>query len=121
MNVYQSFVEVAKRYRGMPAVIYLGEVLNYGDFWPESTLLDRIAVAGSKERDKIIIYMPNTPQWIISWLSIQKIGAAAVPIAPIYTSRDLRYISDGFRGTHGYLRGHELRVRKGAQGGRDPR
>jgi len=48
---------------------------------------------GIKQRDKILLYMPNTPQWIISWLSIQKLGAVAVPIAPIYTPRDLRYIA----------------------------
>jgi long-chain acyl-CoA synthetase len=48
---------------------------------------------GIKERERIILYMPNTPQWIISWLAIQKIGGIAVPITPIYTSHDLRYIS----------------------------
>src|SRR5208337_1021849 len=48
---------------------------------------------GVREQDKIIIYLPNTPQWVISWLSIQKIGAVAIPIAPIYTSRDLRYVA----------------------------
>ncbi len=94
MNVYDSFVEVANRYRGMPAVIYLGEVLTYGDLLAGVDCLSAgLRSLGLKERDKIIIYMPNTPQWIISWLSVQKIGAVAVPIAPIYTSRDLRYIA----------------------------
>ncbi len=91
MNVYRSFVEVAEKHRGRPAVIYLGEVLTYGDL---SGAVDRLSAGlrslGLKERDKIIIYLPNTPQWIISWLSILKIGAMAIPVAPIYTSRDLR-------------------------------
>ena len=94
MNVYQSFVEVVERYKGRPAVIYLGEVLNYGDLFEAVECFSTgLKSLGIKEREKIILYMPNTPQWIISWLSIQKIGAVAVPIAPIYTSRDLRYIS----------------------------
>jgi long-chain acyl-CoA synthetase len=94
MNVYQSFVEVVERYKGRPAVIYLGEVLNYGDLFETVECFSTgLKSLGIKEREKIILYMPNTPQWIISWLSIQKIGAVAVPIAPIYTSRDLRYIS----------------------------
>jgi len=94
MNVYQSFVKVAQQHGPRPAIVYLGEVLTY------RALLDavnRLAAGlrsiGLKERDKIIIYMPNTPQWIIGWLSIQQIGAVAIPIAPIYTSRDLRYIA----------------------------
>ena len=46
MNVYQSFVEVAKRYRGRPAVIYLGEVLTYGDLFEAVDVpFDGIAVA----------------------------------------------------------------------------
>jgi long-chain acyl-CoA synthetase len=94
MNVYQSFVEVVERYKGRPAVIYLGEVLNYGDLFAAVECFSTgLKSLGIKEREKIILYMPNTPQWIISWLSIQKIGAVAVPLAPIYTSRDLRYIS----------------------------
>jgi long-chain acyl-CoA synthetase len=94
MNAYESFANIAKQYKGRPAIIYLGEVLNYGSLFDA---VERVSAGlkslGIKERDKIILYMPNTPQWVISWLAIQKIGAVAVPIAPIYTSRDLRYIA----------------------------
>jgi len=94
MNVYETFKETANRYKGRPAVRYLGEALNYVDLF---AYVERLSTGfrslGLKERDKIILYMPNTPQWIISWLSIQKIGAVAIPIAPIYTPRDLRYIA----------------------------
>jgi long-chain acyl-CoA synthetase len=94
MNVYQTFEEVANQYKGRPAVIYLGEVLNYVDlFGGVECLSTGLKSLGIKQRDKILLYMPNTPQWIISWLSIQKLGAVAVPIAPIYTPRDLRYIA----------------------------
>lgn len=94
MNVYQTFEEVANRHKGRSAIRYLGEVLNYVDLF---AYVERLSTGlkslGIKQRDKIILYMPNTPQWIISWLSIQKLGAVAIPIAPIYTPRDLRYIA----------------------------
>jgi long-chain acyl-CoA synthetase len=94
MNVYQTFEKVANQYKGRAAIIYLGEVLNYVDlFGGVECLSTGFKSLGIKQRDKVILYMPNTPQWIISWLSIQKIGAVAVPIAPIYTPRDLRYIA----------------------------
>ena len=94
MNVYQTFEEVANQHKGRPAVRYLGEVLNYVDiFGGVECLSTGLKSLGIKQRDKIMLYMPNTPQWIISWLSIQKIGAVAIPIAPIYTPRDLRYIA----------------------------
>jgi long-chain acyl-CoA synthetase len=94
MNVYDSFVKIVNEYRGRRAVIYLGEVMTYGDLFEGVECFSTgLLSLGIKERDKVILYMPNTPQWIIAWLSIQKIGGVAVPIAPIYTSRDLRYIA----------------------------
>ena len=94
MNVYQTFEEVAHKNKGRAAVIYLGEVLNSGDKCGGVECLSTgFKSLGLKQHDKIILYMPNTPQWIISWLAIQKIGAVAIPIAPIYTPRDLRYIA----------------------------
>jgi long-chain acyl-CoA synthetase len=94
MNAYRSFAEVVSQHKGKRAIIYLGEVLTYGDLFEAVECLSTgLLSLKLKERDKVILYMPNTPQWIISWLAIQKIGAVAVPIAPIYTSRDLRYIA----------------------------
>ena len=94
MNVYDSFVKIVNEHRGRRAVIYLGEVMTYGDLFEGVECFSTgLLSLGIKERDKVILYMPNTPQWIIAWLSIQKIGGVAVPIAPIYTSRDLRYIA----------------------------
>jgi len=94
MNVYQTFEDVVNRHKGRPAVRYLGETFHYIDIF---AYVERLSTGlmslGLKQRDKIILYMPNTPQWIISWLSIQKIGAVVIPIAPIYTPRDLRYIA----------------------------
>src|SRR5271157_2005450 len=93
--VYQSFVETVDRYKGRPAYIYLGETLNYIDLLRTAELFSTgLLSLGLKEGDRVILYIPNTPQWIISWLAMQKIGVVAVPIAPIYTSRDLRYMSN---------------------------
>ncbi len=40
------------------------------------------------------MYIPNSIQWVVAWLGIQKLGAVAVPITPIYTPHDLRYIAN---------------------------
>ena len=94
MNVYQTFEEVANQYKGKPAIRYLGETLYYVDLFAYVERLSTgLKLLGIRQGDRIILYMPNTPQWIICWLSIQKIGAVVVPIAPIYTPRDLRYIA----------------------------
>jgi long-chain acyl-CoA synthetase len=49
---------------------------------------------GLKAGQKIIIYIPNSIQWVVAWLGIQKIGGICVPITPIYTPHDLTYIAN---------------------------
>jgi long-chain acyl-CoA synthetase len=94
MGVYQSFLEIVEKHRGRHALICLGEILNYEDV---KEAVDCFATGlrslGIGAGDKVILYLPNTPQWVVSWLAILKLGAVAVPITPIYTSHDLRYIS----------------------------
>jgi long-chain acyl-CoA synthetase len=43
--------------------------------------------------ERVMIYLPNSIQWIVSWLGIQRAGAVCVPITPIYTPSDLSYIA----------------------------
>jgi long-chain acyl-CoA synthetase len=42
----------------------------------------------------VILYIPNTIQWVVSWLGIQRADAVPVPITPIYTPHDLSYIAN---------------------------
>jgi long-chain acyl-CoA synthetase len=94
MGIYQSFSEIADRYREKTAILFLGEKVTYGRL---VELIERFSNGlislGLDARERIILYLPNSPQWIIVWLAIQRIGAVACPITPIYTSYDLRYIS----------------------------
>ncbi len=95
MGIYQSFSEIAGRYREKTAILFLGEKVTYGRL---VELIERFSNGlislGLDARERIILYLPNSPQWIIAWLAIQRIGAVACPITPIYTSYDLRYISE---------------------------
>ncbi|MDI6726482.1 MAG: AMP-binding protein [Smithellaceae bacterium] len=77
------------------AIIFLGAAYSYGKL---GEAVGRFAAAlsqlGLRQGDKLILYIPNSPQWLIAWLGIQKIGGIAVPITPIYTFYDLRYIAN---------------------------
>jgi long-chain acyl-CoA synthetase len=94
MGIYQSFSGIADRYHEKTAILFLGEKITYGRL---VDLIERFSSGlislGLDAREHIILYLPNSPQWIIAWLAIQRIGAVACPITPIYTSYDLRYIS----------------------------
>lgn len=87
--------ERLKRYGDQISLIYLGERFTYRDL---KRLMESFATAltdiGVKRGDKVMIYLPNTPQWIIAFLATIRIGAVAVPISPIYTPREVAYMSN---------------------------
>ena len=61
-------------------------------------LAERFAAAlvdmGLRKGQRIIIYLPNSIQWAVVWLGIQRAGGVCVPITPIYTPYDLKYIAN---------------------------
>ena len=94
-DIYSAFAAAAKSREEHPAIIYLGTKFSYGRL---KALADAFAAAlidmGVAPGQKIMLYIPNSIQWVISWLAAQKIGAVCVPITPIYTPHDLNYIAN---------------------------
>jgi long-chain acyl-CoA synthetase len=90
---FTRFDRMSKRYPDQPAVIYLGEHFSYRRL---RELSERFAGAlldmGVKKGDRILIYISNCIQWVIAFLGIQKMGAVIVPVSPIYTSYELKYM-----------------------------
>lgn len=94
-SIYESFEETAQRFPDKPALIYLGSKNSYSQL---KEAAERFAAAlyelGIDKGDKAIMYLSNLPQWIIAWLALQRIGAIAIPISPIYTPTDIKYMAN---------------------------
>ena len=90
---FTRFDRMCEKYPHRPAIIYLGEKFTYTRL---RNLIDRLATAlnllGVQKGDKVMLYITNSAQWIISFFAIQKIGAVVVPVAPIYTSFEIEYM-----------------------------
>jgi long-chain acyl-CoA synthetase len=94
-NIFGAFEAAAERRRNHPAVIYLGTRYSYLKI---KDLAERFAAAlidlGVRPGQRVVLYVPNTVQWVMTWLGIQRAGAVPVPITPIYTPHDLSYITN---------------------------
>ena len=94
-NIYSTFADTAERHPDKTAVFYLGTRFSYRKL---QNLSERFAAAlndkGVKAGQPVMMYIPNSIQWVVSWLGIQKLGAVAVPITPIYTPHDINYIAN---------------------------
>lgn len=90
---FTRFDRMSERYPDRSALIYLGEHFTYRRL---KNLSERFAGGlfdmGVRKGDRVMIYIPNSAQWVIAFLGIQKIGAVIVPVAPIYTSHEIVYM-----------------------------
>ncbi|MGB6063606.1 MAG: class I adenylate-forming enzyme family protein [Desulfomonilaceae bacterium] len=93
-TIFKAFEAMAQKYPNKAAVVFLGtkysyrKLLNMAERFAAS-----LASVGLKERDRIVMYVPNSIQFVVAWLGIQRLGGVAVPITPIYTDADLKYIA----------------------------
>ena len=90
---FSRFEEICQKYPGNTALCYLGEKFSYSRL---NMLIDRFAAGlvniGVQPQDRVMLYIPNCPQWIIANFAINKIGAVMVPVAPIYTAFEIGYM-----------------------------
>ncbi|MGB9887165.1 MAG: class I adenylate-forming enzyme family protein [Moorellales bacterium] len=92
-SVYEAFEEVVVGNPRKAALVYLGEVFTYGDVMALCSALAKALVElGLRPQDRAVIYLPTSPQWVIIWLALQRIGAVAVPVHHYYNYRELEYI-----------------------------
>ncbi len=91
--IFTRFEKMCEKYPDRPAIIYLGERFPYARL---RNLIDRFATALNRlevgKGDKVMLYISNSVQWVIAFFGIQKIGAVAVPVPPIYTSFEIEYM-----------------------------
>ena len=90
---YTRFDYMAEKYPQNSAVIYLGEHFSYTRLHDLSLrFAGSLQGLGIGKGDRVMIYVANCIQWVIAFLGIQKLGAVIVPVSPIYTSHELKYM-----------------------------
>ena len=89
----KGFERACEKYPDRPAIIYIGEKFSYKKL---KELIDRFATAlhdlGVRKNDKVMLYIPNCPQFLIGYFGAQQIGAIPVPVSPIYTPYEIKYL-----------------------------
>ena len=93
-SIGAAFREAAARVPSRTALVFLGERIRYArlDAWSDA-LAGALARRSVEPGDRVILYAPHCPQWIVSWLAIEKLGAVAVPVTHFYGPADLRAIA----------------------------
>ena len=97
--------KAAQKHPDQTAIHYMGKNITYQEL---DETVDHFATAltklGVKQSDRVAIYLPNMPQFIIAFYAVSKIGAINTAISPMYRERELQHqINDSGAETLIYL------------------
>ncbi|MFO8110031.1 MAG: AMP-binding protein [Thermoplasmata archaeon] len=85
--------EKAEKHPNKDAVVFQGRRISYKELNEEAERLARFLMSrGIDKGDKVAIWLTNTPEWIVAWFAVPKIGAVVVPTDPWYRSSEIEYM-----------------------------
>ena len=96
-NLWFNVEVSAARYPDKPFIVFYDTPLSYAQFKREC---ERIAGflqhdCGVQAGDRVLLYMQNSPQWIVAFYAILRANAVVVPVNPMNRREELRhYVSD---------------------------
>jgi long-chain acyl-CoA synthetase len=84
--------EAAQKYPEAPCTIFKGAKISYREM---NEMTDRLAAGlaalGVKKGDRVGIFMPNTPQFVLGYFGILKAGGVVVATNPLYSAREIEH------------------------------
>jgi fatty-acyl-CoA synthase len=96
-HLYRNVEVSAMRFARKPFIIFYDTKLTYADFqreteWVAGYLQQRLGV---KRGDRVLLYMQNSPQFMIAFYAILRADAVVVPVNPMNLTQELRhYVAD---------------------------
>ncbi|MFN3494964.1 MAG: AMP-binding protein, partial [Hydrogenophaga sp.] len=87
----------ARRYPHKPFLLYYGEALSFKRFHDEATRLAGFlqTVCGVRAGDRVLLYLQNSPQWVLGYYAILRANAVVVPVNPMNLGEELAHcVSD---------------------------
>ena len=96
-NLFTNLEVSSTRYPDKPAVVFYDSPMSYAALKEE---VERVAgylehACGIRQGDRVLLYMQNSPQFIIAYYAILRANAVVVPVNPMNLTEELRhYVSD---------------------------
>ncbi|WP_233854874.1 long-chain fatty acid--CoA ligase [Paraburkholderia sp. HD33-4] len=96
-NLYYNAEVSAARFPDKPFIIYYDSPITFAEFKDETERLAGFLQheCGVKSGDRVLLYMQNSPQWIVAYYGILRANAVVVPVNPMNMGTELaHYVED---------------------------
>jgi len=95
MNIAQHLERVQRLFSNKAALIFEGQSFTYSDIEEMSNrVANALAGDGISLGDRVALFLPNIPSFVIVYLGIQKMGAIAVSINSTLKTEEIKFILD---------------------------
>ncbi|MCH8875277.1 MAG: long-chain fatty acid--CoA ligase [Chloroflexi bacterium] len=92
LRLHDFLEQSARDFPARPCTIFKGAEISYREM---NELTDRLAAGlvelGVMKGDRVAIFMPNSPQFVIAFYGILKAGGVVVATNPLYTHREIKH------------------------------
>jgi long-chain acyl-CoA synthetase len=90
--LFHLLEETGRKYPETPCTIFKGAKISYREM---NEITDRLAAGlaslGIKKGDRVGLFMPNTPQFVMAYFAALKIGAVVIATNPLYSAREIEH------------------------------
>lgn len=88
--LFHFLEDSARKYPDQPCTIFKGAEISYREMSKlTDTLAAGLADLGVRKGDRVGILIPNTPQFVLVYFAVLKIGGVVVATNPMYTGREI--------------------------------
>jgi len=108
-NLFYNAEVSARRYPDKPFMVFYDTAVTFGELLDEA---ERVAgflerQCGVRKGDRVLLFMQNSPQFVIGYYGILRANAVVVPVNPMNLTQELqRYVADS--GAHTAIVSQEL-------------
>src|SRR5262245_1194032 len=79
---------------GRTAIVVGDRAIAYGELAAQvNRLCHGLRALGLERGDRVLLRLPNVPEFVVSWLACQKLGLVTVGTMPMLRARELAYIA----------------------------
>lgn len=96
-SLYSNVEVSAKRYPNRPFILFYDTPISYREFQEQTEFLAGYleTVCKVKKGDRVLLYMQNSPQYILGYYAILRANAVVIPVNPMNLSDEFKhYIKD---------------------------
>ena len=93
MNIANHVERVARQSPGRQAIVFEGKDISYGALDAcTGALAHSLKANGVRRGDRVALYLPNIPAFMLAYLAGEKVGAIVVSVNSMFKAEEVKYI-----------------------------